>query len=205
MPEDPSPSPRLNILPDPGLYNQRQTLQERMEQVGSRVDARNFGSLFRRNLEILFRKALSEMGAHEGTIWIVNPDRTHLEPAFNNGPDAAIFRESIRQPLDSGLISMVFATEQACIESEVYRHAGQDKTVDHAIGKLTCAMIAVPFYFGNQLRGVLSAVQLKATDATEDPPGFSPENLALFEGTADILQVLVDHHVLLSLIGLKHD
>ena len=195
---------RLNIIPDPALFNHRHALLEKLARIGDQVSPGNFPDVLRRNLEVLFRKALSDIGAHEGTIWLVNSESTQLIPVFNNGPDSNILLEQVRQPLNSGLISMVFATEQACIESEVYQHAAQDKTVDQTVGKLTCSMLATPFYFAGSLRGVFSAVQLKSPDDPKDPPGFEPEHLTVIDAASDLIGQLIDHRFLQELLGLNH-
>ncbi len=125
------------------------------------------------------QEVFAGVSASEGTIWLLDEARQALVPVWNSGPHAADFVGKHRQPVESGLIGLVCATEQAICENAVYRHAGQDPTLDRTLGLLTCAMIAVPFRIQGELRGVVSCVKLKKADSTEpDPPPFTPADLA---------------------------
>ena len=126
----------------------------------------------------ILERAFTRVRADEGTVWLLDKTQTHLVPAWNSGPDAARFVGTHRQPLERGLISLVCISEQPLCENEVYRHAGQDPTLDRALGRLTCAMIAVPLRAGGEMRGVVSCVKLKdASSAAADPEGFGPQDL----------------------------
>jgi hypothetical protein len=120
----------------------------------------------------------AEIKADEGTLWLLNPSSQSLEPVWNSGPYASRFVGQHSQPLDVGLVSIVFVTEQCLCENEVYRNADQDPTLDRKLSLLTCSMIAVPFRFRGATRGVVSCVRLKAADSPEpDPAPFSASDL----------------------------
>ncbi|RFC44251.1 MAG: hypothetical protein DVB23_002375 [Verrucomicrobia bacterium] len=99
-------------------------------------------------------------GADEGTVWIANPGARELVPVMNSGPDEESFLRQFRQPLDRGVISMVFLSGHAFCENEVSRNATHDRTIDAALSQVTVAMIAVPLFFANRPRGVASCVRL---------------------------------------------
>ena len=126
----------------------------------------------------LLRQSFAAIGASEGTIWQLDETRAELVPIWNSGPNAKAFVETYRQPLSTGLISLVCVTEQALCENEVYRHAGQDPTLDRQLGVLTCAMIAVPLRLRGETIGVVSCVKLKADPEASDPPPFTAADLA---------------------------
>jgi hypothetical protein len=67
----------------------------------------------------------------------------------------------------------------------------------------TCAMIAVPFYFLQGCRGVISCVQLKRAGDPE-PPGFRPEHLTGVQRAAAVLSQLIDYRLLSRAIGWTH-
>jgi len=68
---------------------------------------------------------------------------------------------------------------------------------------LTCAMLAVPLAFGREMRGVISAVKLKAPDSTApDPPGFSGEDLRFAELVTTTVGCLLDAKLLELCLGL---
>jgi hypothetical protein len=150
-----------------------------------------------RGLEHAFRL----VGADEGTFWISDQEETHLVPVYNNGPNQAAFVGIYRQPLTSGIISMVYGNEQAFCENEVYQNADQDKTLDQKLNVLTCGMIAVPFYFARGRRGVLSCVKLKPDATSADPVPFLPNDLTVFQTAAAILSRQVDGQLLATAVG----
>ena len=122
--------------------------------------------------------ALDEVAADEGTVWQLDEAGEALSPVWNSGPRAAEFVGKHRQPLSAGLISLVCVTGQALCENAVYRHVGQDATLDRTLGVLTCAMIAVPWRRDGEVCGVVSCVKLKPSPETPDPSPFTPGDLA---------------------------
>ncbi|MDB6150708.1 MAG: hypothetical protein JWQ44_2156 [Chthoniobacter sp.] len=164
----------------------------------------SFDEFFDRPMRLLLEDGLARCGAHEGTVWLLDRERTSLLPRFNNGPNAASFVGSFRQTLRAGMISMVVATEQPICENEVQRNQQQDKTLDRQLGLATSAMLAIPFYFAGELRGVISAVKLKAPDAAFDPAGFSPDDLRVLQFAASILTRLIEYELLNLALSLDH-
>lgn len=132
------------------------------------------------------RRTFARAGADEGTLWRLDEGRTALLPVWNSGPAAALIVGKHRQPLASGLISLVCITEQPLCENAVHRHAGQDPTLDRSLGKLTCAMIAVPLHCDGVIQGVISCVKLRPADSPgPDPPGFDAADLRLVAEAAE--------------------
>jgi|SRR5579862_6407432 len=193
---------RLNLLPDPRFAPLRNALDERMRLSADAIHADNFESLLDPLLRQTLGSGFQRAGAHEGTVWLVDASREHLVAACNTGPNAARFVGEFNQPLGSGLISMVYANEQPFSENAVYQNAMQDKRLDQRLGVLTCAMIAVPFYFAGSLRGVISCVQLKEAASTKpDPPGFAPESLRSVQFAATVAGKLIDLQLLSIAVG----
>ena len=56
----------------------------------------------------LLRDALTATEADDGALWLVDDVKRELRPCFSIGPYSKILLNEIRQPLTSGLISMVF-------------------------------------------------------------------------------------------------
>lgn len=163
-----------------------------------------FDEFFDRTMRALLVDGFRRVGAHEGTVWLLDHSRSNLVPRFNSGPNSASFVGSFRQSLRAGMISMVVATEQPICENEVHHNQRQDRTLDRKLGLMTCSMIAVPFYFVGEIRGVISAVQLKRGDAAEpDPAGFSPDSLRGLQLTASVLSRLIEHELITLAIGLE--
>jgi transcriptional regulator with GAF, ATPase, and Fis domain len=191
-------STRFNLQPDQRFAPLREQLHERVRTAADALDAETFGDFFDPVMQLTTRDGFDAVQAHEGTIWLVDAIEEHLVPAFNTGPNADQLVNRFRQPLTQGLISLVFRNGQSFCENEVYKNAQQDKTLDTKLRLLTCAMIAVPLYFAQNVRGVISCVQLKAADSdAPDPAGFPPSAIHRIERLSAVLGRLLD----LTLVG----
>ncbi len=147
--------------------------------------------------------AFAQAGADEGTVWLLDSDRRELLPVFNSGPRAAEFVGSFRQSLRSGMISMVVATEQPICENEVHLNQQQDPALDRRLNLQTQAMVAAPFYYAGELRGVVSAVQLRdPAMGRGDAEGFGYEDLRAIHRSAAILGVMLEHRLVTSFLAL---
>ena len=191
-------SSRFNLQPDQRFSSLREHLNERVREAAGALAAETFADLFDPLMRLTTQDAFDAVQAHEGTIWLLDAPEEYLVPAYNTGPNADQLVNRFRQPLTSGLISLVFRNGQSFCENEVYRNAQQDTTLDSKLKVLTCAMIAVPLYFAQNVRGVISCVQLKAADtAVPDPPGFPPSAIHRIETLSATLGRLLD----LTLVG----
>jgi len=194
---------RFAQLHDARLLAVQPLVSARVRELANMASAGSFDEFFDGVMRGLLIEAFIHLGSHEGTVWLLDEERTHLVPRFNSGPNAASFVGSFRQSLTSGMISMVVSTEQPICENDVHRNRQQDKKLDGVLGVLTCSMVATPLYFGGELRGVISAVRLKPTPDSPEPPGFSPEQLELLQLTAAVFARLVDRQLMALALGLE--
>lgn len=193
---------RCTILPDPRLEEIRTALREILGRVGQSIEPGNFASWLDPLMQQVLGRGFADAHAHEGTVWLVDSAEENLVPAFNTGPRAATFTGKFQQPLNSGLISMVFATEQPFVENDVGRNAQHSKQLDTLLQVQTHALIAVPFHFLKSCRGVISCVQLLPPGtAPSNLPGFSPANLEAVLRAAELLSRLLEFRILASTIG----
>lgn len=117
---------------------------------------------------------------------------------IQHGTKRGAARKSISTAAIAGIDQPCFRNGQSFCENDVYKNAQQDKTLDSKLHLLTCSMIAVPLYFAQNVRGVISCVQLKAADANvPDPSGFSPASIHRIERLSGVLGRMLD----LSLVG----
>jgi len=194
--------PRLNILPEPAFLELRPVLSERLARIGSSIHAAQFGAL----LDPLMRQALqagfTAAGADEGTVWLLDEAGENLVPGYNTGPNADKLVGRFKQPLNAGLICMVFASEQPFLENEVWKNSEQSQLLDRMLGVTTYAMIAAPFNFLQGCRGVISCVQLHTPGSGKpDPVGFRPEHLATIQRTTAVLSQLIEFRLLSQTVG----
>lgn len=195
-------STRLTLLPEPRFLELRASLESRLAQIAGQIQPGNFASLLDPMMREVVRLGFAEAQAQEGTVWLLSPDQTSLVPAYNTGPHADRIVETFAQPLGSGLVCMVFASEQPFVENEVSTNAQQSKLLDHLLQVQTQALMVVPFYFLRACRGVISCVQLKpAPPETRTPPGFTSAHLATLQRTATLLSSLIEFRLLSQAIG----
>jgi hypothetical protein len=195
---------RITVLPDDRLAALRSVVESRMQQAADLVCEEAFDAFFDEEMRHAFCECLVHCGAHEGAVWLLDRERAALVPRFNNGPDAANFVGKHRQELSTGLVSVVVATEQPMCENAMEDNKRRDTSLDKKLGVQTRAMLAVPFYFAGEVRGVLSAVQLiKPGSTAPEPPGFSPEALGTLQKGATILGRLLERRLLGEILGLE--
>jgi GAF domain len=195
----------MPVLPETRLPELRALLHARLQGAAESLEHEG-ADFFDASTVDMLRTGLARIGAHEGTVWLLDETREYLVPRFNSGPHAAEFVGHFRQSLRSGMISMVVATELPICENEVHKNRQQDPSLDRALKLQTCAMIAVPLYYLGQLRGVITGVQLKPAESLEaDPPGFAMEGLAQLQRTASLLGRLIEHRLLTLILGSEFD
>ncbi len=195
---------RLTHLHDARLVAVQPLVTARVRELAALAGAGGFEEFFDATMRALLGENLRAIGAHEGTVWLLDETRSFLVPRFNNGPSAANFVGRFHQSLRAGMISMVVATEQPICENDVHRNQQHDKTLDRELALQTCAMLATPLYFGGELRGVISAVQLKSAGSAEpEPPGFTPQHLEALQLTATVLARLVEWELYTLALGLE--
>ena len=199
---------RANFLPEPRILPLLPTLQEHLTKVGSAITPENFLSICDELILKVLRETFERIAADEGSIWLLDQEKKFLVATYNNGPNAEKI-VGFRHPLSEGIISLVAASENAFVENQVYKNKSHSATLNKKLGRTTYAMIAVPFYFLNQVRGVISCVQLldvlvqegQAAPVGRTPPGFSPRDLNAVQTTSAVVRDLIDHRLVGTAIG----
>jgi len=195
---------RFTVIPEERFSELRTSIQSKVKTAASLACGEYFKSLLDSGILELLQCAFSSVGADEGTIWLLNDAKDALVPRYNSGERAREFVGKYRQPLTHGFVSIVFHTEQPLSENGVYRSARHDKTLDLKLGLHTCSMIAVPFVFCGELRGVISCVQVKPAAGDEpDPPGFTDEDLGRVQLIASAVGRLIDSKLLRLCLGIE--
>jgi hypothetical protein len=194
---------RFTMLPETGFAPLRPGVEARLAEAARQTCGEGFDSVFDGAMRALLTDCFTRIGGHEGTVWLFDASREALIPRFNTGANAAEFVGSFRQSLRSGMISMVAVMAQAICENDVHKNARQDKALDERLALETCSMLAVPFYFVGQGRGVISCVQLRRTGSTEQCGGFSADDLLALQFTASILSRLIEARLLALCLGLE--
>src|SRR5262245_52277100 len=111
---------RLTLLPDERFARLVPALDERLSSIGEHIAVGHFRSMLDDTMRRAIHLGFSEAGADEGTIWIhERPTDDVLAAAYNTGPKAESFVGHFRQPLASGLVSMVFASQRPFLENQM--------------------------------------------------------------------------------------
>jgi hypothetical protein len=140
----------------------------------------------------LLRDAVTATDADDGVLWLVDDVKRELRPCFSIGQHCEIFLKEIRQPLTSGLISMVFFTEDSICEAEVRRRSEYCPDVDSRLGAKTKAMIAVPIFFAQRCRGVFSAVLFDVSSQVTHKEAFLHSDFETLSQAATLWGELMD-------------
>jgi hypothetical protein len=191
---------RHQFLPDAVLGEYGAAVEQKLGEYASRVEPEDLQSLMDPVARDIFGKVLRETGADSGVIWLADAERTDLVAGYSHKVEKL---EGLRQPLDEGLISLVLGSEQAICENQVYEDERHSKRIDEKMGMITCAMIAVPFYLGGNVRGVVSCVQWKESADEPDPPGFTGSDLSQVKLFAAGAERLVNYQLLKIILDLE--
>ena len=140
----------------------------------------------------LLRDAVTATDADEGALWLVDDVKRELRPCFSIGQHSKILLNEIRQPLTSGLISMVFFTEDSICEAEVGRRSEYCPDVDSRLGAKTKAMIAIPVFFAQRCRGVFSAVLFEVSPQVTHKEAFLHSDFETLSQAATLWGELMD-------------
>jgi len=196
---------QLSLLPAGKFVALVPELRRHLALVAESITAQNFASILDESMRRLIAVTFDQISASEGSIWLHDNSDSSLVIALNTGPNAEKLVGHFRQPLSAGIVSMVFSSEQSFVENEVYKNSQQDKSLDSMLNLRTESMIATPFYFLAECRGVITGVQLQASDTTEQAlfSGFSQRDLAAVRHLAALLGRLVDDAVLRAVVGLR--
>lgn len=171
------------VIRDAALAGAGARLRECLRRSLATLRPEEVGGLMDDPVHAYFQSVMDRVGADGGTLWLASAGEAVLTAVFNPRQPEMNGR---RQPLSSGLISLVFVTGEAVNISRVATDSRHSPLIDLAVGRATEAMMAVPFQPDGQLRGVLTAVRFQFTDG-----GFSPQALAwLEEGSALLGELL---------------
>ena len=168
------------------------SLNRKFEHAGKAASAQCLSEAFDSVARRVLANGFNRVNADEETLWIANLKGQVLIPIFNSGPNAADFVTNVRQPLARGVVSMVYHSGQPFCENEVTKNASHDKTIDKAMHQVTAAMIAVPFFFANHARGVISCVKLEKGQ-------FEVRDLDELQHSAIVLERLIDCQLMESI------
>ena len=99
-------------------------------------------------------------------------------------------------------MSVIYASEQPICQNRVYEDARHSKQIDEAVGQKTVSMIAVPFYLGGLLRGVISTVRLEGGKGGADPE-FTLEQFQQVQRGAAVTERLLNLQLTKVILGLE--
>lgn len=191
------------VIADPELLRVKPLIQDRCEALARHLAEGRYAQLAPELLADVMWDGFHAVGADEGTLWLADSAQEFLHPVFNSGPNADNFVGSYKQPLNEGLVSMVYSSEQSFCEDKVYRNKMQTAKVDNMLELLTCSMMIAPVVFAGRTRGVVSCVKLKPAAQIDepDPPGFTGDDLRSFNTIADAVGSILDGHLVKLCFG----
>ncbi len=189
---------QTKLLRHPGLCDAAKELEKHLDSWIEATPPAQLVELVDQASLALLCDAFLQVGGCEGTVWLLDEKAGDLVAVFNSGVDADSLI-GFRQPLGQGIISLVFVQQQPYCENDIQASEGHDDTLDRKISKHTTAMIAVPFYFGFGLRGVVSSVQLEEAAGPRD--GFSFGDVETLSRVSNMIERLINESLFSSALG----
>lgn len=186
--------------PDPALAGHAAAIEQRIDECARRLTPDDIEGLLGNAGRELVSVTIAALKADSASIWLVDAEHAGMVVSHTEPLGELLGWE---QPLNEGLISLVYASEQSICENRVYQHAQHSKRIDNALDKVTCAMIAVPFYVGGRLRGVLTCVRLKDSLDEPDPEGFTAADLGRVRRLSMAIERLLNYRILAAVLDLE--
>jgi DNA-directed RNA polymerase specialized sigma24 family protein len=171
------------LVRDPALDGAGARLRECVCRSMRLLAPAEVAGMFTPLMRACFADMLAHLGADGGTLWLRCPEGEALEAVYNPREPEIIGR---RQPLLSGIISLVLATGEPLAVASAADHVRHSPAIDVALGKTTQAMLAVPFVVAGVSSGVLTAVRWSRESA------FAAEDLTIVSHHAEILARLLE-------------
>ena len=96
---------RMTLLPDERLVALRPELLAALREAAREISGEAFADFFDAPMRSLLLDGFARVGAHEGTVWLLDEARAALIPRFNSGPHAeqfvGTFRQSVRTNVEN--------------------------------------------------------------------------------------------------------
>lgn len=189
---------------DPELEGAAPRLTQAMENLAATLQPMRFARLLDDVVRAQMDGTFQRIHASEGSLWLRDVAEKNLITVYNTGPHADRIVLEHLQPLDRGIVSMVYETGKPFLGADVHRSGKQDKTLDTALGVQTCAMVAVPLRFAGLTRGIVNAVKLKPAASTDpDPLPFAGDATQHMQLLAETLERLIDLKLVRICLGLE--
>ncbi|MEM7700006.1 MAG: GAF domain-containing protein [Verrucomicrobiota bacterium] len=146
------------------------------------------------------RSTMECLNADALSVWVNDPAVNQLVVTHSE-PDEEFVGWC--QPLEEGLISLVYVSEQPICENDVAQNTQHSKRTDDAMGQTTAAMLVVPLYLGGNPRGVISCVQLITAPDQPDPPGFTARHINRVRRLSTLIGRLTNYRLLTGLLDIE--
>lgn len=162
-------------------------IYQAVTQFAKTPDLYGFMQWLPETVPMLLKHMLSEIDAHEASIWIIDDEKEQLVICYNTEELARHFS----QPLDTGFVSKAYREERPVHHKGIYRYHEGSGLIDSEHAQNTQHQISVPLYLFGKLCGSLSVVQLSSdfhSEPREDVPwGFKDEAVTLLAAAAVVV------------------
>lgn len=145
-------------------------------------------------LQELLRRSTEAAGSANSALWLVADNS--LAAVLGIGPHAKHFVDSYEQPLERGIISLVYVSGQAVCENAISSNPDHSPILDNKLGITSDAMIAVPVIALGELVGVITCVHTRPADSTAEPSTFGAKDLREMEFAAACTGRILDSSLL---------
>ena len=188
------------LQPVPALAEHTAEIEIHLERCAVNLQPEDLREMLGKAGREMVAVTVAALKVDSASIWLADRGRTRLIVSHVYPKDEALMNRA--KPIGEGLVSLVLQSEQPLCENQVYSNAAHSRQTDEALGKVTCAMLAVPLHAGGEVCGVLSCVRMKDSADAPDPPSFSSANLARMRRLSKGIEHLLNYRMLSAILGL---
>ena len=145
-------------------------------------------------LHELLRRSTNAAGSANAALWLVADNS--LAAVLGFGPHAKHFVGVYEQPLERGIISLVYVSGQAVCENAISSNPDHSPILDHQLGITSDAMVAVPVIALGEIVGVITCVHTRPADSSNQASQFSAKDLHEMEFAAACTGRILDSSLL---------
>jgi hypothetical protein len=142
----------------------------------------------------LLKRSAKATQAENASLWLVKEES--LAAVLGIGPHADFFVNRYEQPLQQGIISLVYASGQPIFENAISDNPNHSKVLDNKLGITSDAMIAAPVTALGEIVGVVTCVHTRPVGTTDEASRFKPRDLGEFEFAAACTGRILDSALL---------
>ena len=193
-----------------GMAIENTRLRERQERVSRQHRLLDqIGEYLHQTLDLaelidrLFGEVNKAICAQAQSIWLVNPDTETISCRFATGPGAEQVKQ-VTVPLGEGVVGSTVTRREPILVPDAQHDIRHSRRAQAKTGMVTHSLMSVPLVHNGRAIGAMQAIN-KFGQGTSHPLHFTPDDLELFGGIADIAALCIENARLYADLQASYD